>query len=62
MLIDAGLDLVTTAKRIGHKNAKVTLTTYAHLFQRDDNRAAAAINAALGASAVPKIGRKRCSY
>lgn len=56
MLIDAGLDLVTIAKRIGHKNAKVTLTTYAHLFQRDDGRAAAAINAALGANSVPKSG------
>ncbi len=56
MLIDAGLDVVTIAKRIGHKNAKVTLTTYAHLFQRDDSRAAAAINAALGANSVPKKG------
>jgi integrase len=54
MLVDAGLDLVTIAKRIGHKNARVTLTTYAHLFQRDDSRAAAAINAALGANVVPK--------
>jgi integrase len=56
MLIDAGLDPVTIAKRIGHKNAKVTLTTYAHLYQRDDGRAAAAINAALGANLVPKRG------
>lgn len=55
-LIDAGLDPVTIAKRIGHKNAKVTLTTYAHLYQRDDGRAAAAINAALGAKPVPKSG------
>jgi hypothetical protein len=31
-------------------------TTYAHLFQRDDSRAAAAINAALGANPVPKSG------
>lgn len=42
--------------RIGHKNAKVTLTTYAHLFQRDDGGAAAAINTALGANSVPKSG------
>jgi len=55
-LIDAGLDLVTIAKRIGHKNAKMTLTTHAHLFQRDDSRAAAAINATLGANPVPKSG------
>jgi len=56
MLIDAGLDPVTIATRIGHKNAKVTLTTYAHLYQKDDGRAAAAINATLGASPVPKSG------
>lgn len=56
MLIDAGLDPVTIATRIGHKNAKVTLTTYAHLYQKDDGRAAAAINARLGASTVPKSG------
>jgi integrase len=56
MLIDAGLDPVTIAKRIGHKNAKVTLSTYAHLYRRDDGRAAAAINAALGARPVPKSG------
>lgn len=54
MLIDAGLDPVTIATRIGHKNAKVTLTTCAHLYQKDDGRAAAAINARLGASTVPK--------
>ena len=56
MLIDAGLDPVTIATRIGHKNAKVTLTTYAHLYQKDDGRAAAAINATLGARPVPKSG------
>ena len=56
MLIDADLDPVTIAKRIGHKNAKVTLTTYAHLYQRDDGRAAAAINAALDAKPVPRSG------
>ncbi|MCW5733472.1 MAG: site-specific integrase [Enhydrobacter sp.] len=56
MLIDAGLDLVTIAKRIGHKNAKVTLVTYAHLFRPTDSRAADAINAALGAKPVPKTG------
>lgn len=34
MLIDAGLDLVTTAKRIGHKNAKVTLSTCLEIVRR----------------------------
>lgn len=55
-LIDAGLAPVTIATRIGHKNAKVTLSTYAHLYQEDDGRAAAAINATLGASPVPRSG------
>jgi integrase len=49
-LIDAGVDIVTVAGRLGHAGPNVTLKTYAHLFQKDDGKAAAAINAALGAS------------
>ena len=37
-LIDAGVDIVTISKRLG---------VYAHLFRRDDGKAAAAINATL---------------
>jgi integrase len=47
-LIDAGVDVVTIAKRLGHANPTITLSTYAHLFRKDDGKAAAAINAALG--------------
>jgi integrase len=49
-LIDAGVDIVTIAKRLGHASPDVTLRVYAHLFRRDDGKAAAAINAALAGS------------
>jgi integrase len=44
-LIDQGVDIVTVSKRIGHARPEVTLRTYAHLFRKDDGKAAAAINA-----------------
>jgi integrase len=46
-LIDAGIDIVTISKRLGNAKPDVTLRTYAHLFQKDDSKAAAAIDAAL---------------
>jgi integrase len=46
-LIDAGVDIVTISKRLGHSKPDITLRTYAHLFKTDDSKAAAAINAAL---------------
>jgi integrase len=46
-LIDAGVDIVTISKRLGHRNPDITLRVYAHLFRNDDSKAAAAINAAL---------------
>jgi integrase len=47
-LIDAGVDVVTIARRLGHSSPAITLNVYAHLFRKDDGKAAAAINAALG--------------
>jgi integrase len=47
-LIDAGVDVVTIARRLGHSSPAITLQVYAHLFRKDDGKAAAAINAALG--------------
>jgi integrase len=38
---------VTISKRLGHASPNVTLAVYAHLFQRSDDKAAQAINAAL---------------
>jgi integrase len=46
-LIDQGVDIVTISKRLGHSKPDVTLRVYAHLFQKDDAKAAAAINAVL---------------
>ena len=46
-LIDAGVDVVTISKRLGHANPTITLQVYAHLFRKDDSKAADAINAAL---------------
>src|SRR5262245_30907054 len=47
-LIDAGIDVVTIAHRLGHASPTITLSVYAHLFHRDDSKAAAAINTYLG--------------
>jgi integrase len=47
-LIDAGVDIVTISKRLGHAKPDITLRIYAHLFRKDDGKAAAAINSILG--------------
>jgi integrase len=46
-LIAAGLDVVTVSRRLGHSSPTVTLTTYAHLFQKTDLTAASVIEATL---------------
>ena len=48
-LIDAGVDIVTISRRLGHAKPDITLRVYSHLFRMDDGKAAAAINAALKA-------------
>jgi integrase len=45
-LIDAGVDIATISKRLGHATPAITLSVYAHRFRQDDGKAAAAINAA----------------
>jgi integrase len=47
-LIAAGVDVVTISKRLGHSSPNITLGTYAHLFATSDEKAARAINEALG--------------
>ena len=47
MLIDQGVDIVTISKRLGHAKPDITLRIYAHLFRKDDGKAAEAINAIL---------------
>jgi integrase len=46
-LIGAGIDVVKIAHRLGHASPTVTLGVYGHLFDKDDGKAAEAINAAL---------------
>jgi integrase len=46
-LIDAGVPLPEIAHRLGHSSPAITLSTYAHLFRKDDSKAAKAINDAL---------------
>jgi integrase len=43
-LIDQGVDIVTISKRLGHAKPDITLPTYAHMFRKDDSKAAQAIN------------------
>jgi integrase len=46
-LIDAGVDIVTISKRLGHTSPNITLKVYARLFCKDDSKASDAINTAL---------------
>jgi integrase len=46
-LIASGLDVLTVSRRLGHGSPVVTLNTYAHLFAKTDEKAAAAIEATL---------------
>ena len=46
-LVDAGVDIVTISRRLGHASPNVTLGIYSHLFRKSDDKAAQAINAAL---------------
>ena len=43
-LIDTDVDIVTISKRPGHTKPDITLRIYAHLFRKDDSKAAGAIN------------------
>jgi len=47
-LIDAGVDIVTISKRLGHAKPDITLRVYSHLFRKSDDKAAAAINSIFG--------------
>jgi integrase len=45
-LIAAGLDVVAVSRRLGHASPALTLSVYSHLFTTNDDKAAAAIDAA----------------
>lgn len=46
-IIASGVDVLTVSRRLGHAMPAITLNVYAHLFERTDKTAAAAIEAAL---------------
>ena len=52
-LIAAGVDIVTISRRLGHGSSAITLSVYAHLFDKKDPTAADAIEKVLGANRVP---------
>jgi integrase len=56
-LIEAGVDVVTITRRLGHASPTGTLAVYAHLFRKDDSKAADAINAALSGLGGPGANR-----
>jgi integrase len=49
MLVDAGIDVVKIAKRLGHANVSTTLDVYSHLFAAREDKSATAINEAVAA-------------
>jgi integrase len=46
-LIATGQDVVTVSRRLGHASPTITLSVYAHLFDKTDEAAASAIEAVL---------------
>ena len=56
LLIAKGLNVVFVSRQLGHANPTVTLSTYAHLFERADRAASAreALEAGYEASAGPR--------
>lgn len=49
-LIAAGVDILTISRRLGHASPTITLAIYGHLIPQTDEKAAAAIEAALSAA------------
>lgn len=52
-LLAAGVDVVTVAKRLGHRDASITLKVYSHYIPGGDERAAQAIENAIGTLGKP---------
>jgi len=52
MLIANGVDIPTISRQLGHGSPAVTLTVYAHLIEKVDTEAAAAIDSAFSLSKI----------
>src|SRR5262249_8481018 len=52
MLINAGLDILTISRRLGHSSPTITLNVYGHLIHGGDDRAAQIMDAAFGSKMV----------
>src|SRR5499427_554322 len=52
MLINAGLDILTISRRLGHSSPTITLNAYGHLIHGGDDRAAQIMEAAFGSKMV----------
>ena len=59
-LIHAGVDVVTVSKRLGHASPAITLKIYAHLFSKDDGKAAQR-SAAPGSSRLTLRMQRDCA-
>jgi len=58
MLINAGLDILTISRRLGHSSPTITLNVYGHLIHGGDDRAAQIMDAAFGSKTVAGSGGK----
>jgi integrase len=58
MLMNAGLDILTISRRLGHSSPTITLNVYGHLIHGGDDRAAQIMEAAFGSKMVAGGERK----
>jgi integrase len=58
MLINAGLDILTISRRLGHSSPTITLGVYGHLIHGTDDRAAQIMEQAFGSKMVAGGGEK----
>jgi integrase len=58
MLINAGVDILTISRRLGHSSPTITLNVYGHLIHGGDDRAAQVMDAAFGSKMVAGGDRK----
>jgi len=58
MLINAGLDILTISRRLGHSSPSITLGVYGHLIHGTDDRAAQIMEVAFGSKMVARGGEK----